>query len=205
MKKKCTKCQKILFKDEFRKISSRNNKPYPSCNVCENKARRYQNRINKLKVIGHYSNESFQCACCFESNIEFLTIDHINNDGAEKRRTDPNQSKIYNWIISNNYPKDMFRILCINCNFSIGQYGYCPHHKNSKSDFDIPMNEIYKDNPKGLLGEANHASKISESDVPKIRAMKIEGLSLTKIGKIFNLSKSAVKSICDMKSWKHIK
>jgi radical SAM protein with 4Fe4S-binding SPASM domain len=30
---------------------------------------------------------------------------------------------------NNNYPKDLFRLLCHNCNMARGCYGYCPHEK----------------------------------------------------------------------------
>lgn len=83
--------------------------------------RRY--RKLRLEAIEHYGGK---CACCGEFRIQFLTIDHINNDGAEHRRELGNRN-IYEWLKKNNYPKDGFRVLCYNCNCSIGNYGYCPH------------------------------------------------------------------------------
>ena len=38
-------------------------------------------RKQRLAVLQHYSNNLLICACCHESIYEFLTIDHINNDG----------------------------------------------------------------------------------------------------------------------------
>lgn len=32
------------------------------------------------------------------------------------------------WLKKNNYPPG-FRVLCMNCNFSLGMRGYCPHQK----------------------------------------------------------------------------
>jgi hypothetical protein len=32
------------------------------------------------------------------------------------------------WVYKNSYPEG-FRLLCHNCNFSLGAYGYCPHNK----------------------------------------------------------------------------
>lgn len=56
------------------------------------------------------------CACCGESRVEFLSIDHINGGG----------SKFHGWLRRQGYPKDQFRILCYNCNMALGHLGYCP-------------------------------------------------------------------------------
>jgi hypothetical protein len=64
--------------------------------------------------------------CCGESHYEFLTIDHVNGDGADHRR-ETNNEDIYRWLERNNFPPG-FRVLCMNCNFALGYHGYCPHH-----------------------------------------------------------------------------
>lgn len=75
----------------------------------------------------HYGGDTPSCECCNEQRYEFLTIDHINGGGGKHRKElgDRGQS-VYAWIISNNFPEG-FRVLCMNCNFSNGIYGYCPH------------------------------------------------------------------------------
>lgn len=84
-------------------------------------------KANRMGVLEHYGK---QCACCGESKYEFLAIDHINNDGAEQRRSMPNirGSKFMRWLILNNYPTN-FQILCHNCNMAKGFYGQCPHQE----------------------------------------------------------------------------
>jgi hypothetical protein len=69
------------------------------------------------------------CACCGESNTKFLSIDHINNDGASHRRSLglKNGSGLYKWLKKEKYPSG-FQILCFNCN--LGKQingGMCPH------------------------------------------------------------------------------
>ncbi len=64
------------------------------------------------------------CACCGESRLAFLAIDHPNNDGAAHRKS--GVDKIGNWLFKHNYPKG-FRVLCHNCNCARGFYGFCPH------------------------------------------------------------------------------
>ena len=84
----------------------------------------------KLTVLRHYSGGVPQCACCEEPHVEFLTIDHIGNDGAAHRKvlrkSGVNGSTFYWWLIKNNFP-DGFQVLCMNCNFAKGAFGECPH------------------------------------------------------------------------------
>jgi len=77
----------------------------------------------KQKIINAYGGK---CICCGETNKEFLTIDHINGKGRQHRRELGGSSFLYKYIIDNNFPTE-FRLLCMNCNFAIGMYGYCPH------------------------------------------------------------------------------
>lgn len=91
----------------------------------------YQQKHQKLRLlcIVHYGDDPPKCACCGESNIKFLTIDHINNDGAE-HRNEIGRSKLYSWLIKNNFPEG-FQVLCMNCNWGKAQNkGVCPHGEN---------------------------------------------------------------------------
>lgn len=89
-------------------------------------------RRSKLLVLHHYSNGKMICACCGIGYVEFLTIDHINGGGAAHRRTIGNGKlangggAFYTWLRKNGYPEG-YRVLCQNCNFSRGIFGYCPH------------------------------------------------------------------------------
>ena len=72
-----------------------------------------------------------QCACCNEDEPLFLTIDHINGDGAAHRREVGTQggTHFYSWLKREGYPSG-YQILCYNCN--AGRYqngGVCPHKK----------------------------------------------------------------------------
>ena len=68
-----------------------------------------------------------KCACCGESEIAFLVIDHAHGRGDEHRRQERiSGSSIYHWFKKHNYPEG-FRVLCQNCNASLGFFGYCPH------------------------------------------------------------------------------
>jgi len=95
----------------------------------------YHSRIGeqvKQKVFDHYSNGTLTCACCGESEIDFLTIDHINNDGAKHRlelsgRRNWGGVSLYKWLVRNGFPPG-FAVLCMNSNLSKGKHGMCIHH-----------------------------------------------------------------------------
>ena len=71
----------------------------------------------------------YQCACCAESEKAFLSIDHINNDGAEMRRQklySGNGTGFYQWLRKSKFPTG-FQVLCMNCQIGKHRYGICPH------------------------------------------------------------------------------
>lgn len=82
----------------------------------------------KLECLVHYSTNPPKCACCGESEIRFLSIDHINGGGTKHRRQIGigGGATMYLWLKKNNYPKG-FQVLCYNCNMAKGFYGICPH------------------------------------------------------------------------------
>jgi hypothetical protein len=94
--------------------------------VNENARRRYWNF--KINILEHYCDDGGpKCECCGETQLEFLTLDHIDGNGGQHRREIKKKGKsFYQWIKKENYPGG-FRILCMNCNASLGWFGYCPH------------------------------------------------------------------------------
>lgn len=85
----------------------------------------------KREVLDFYGGK---CDCCQETRIEFLSIDHING-GGNKHRQELNISggkEFYLWLRKNSFPTG-YRVLCHNCNQSLGFYHYCPH-KEARGD-----------------------------------------------------------------------
>jgi hypothetical protein len=80
----------------------------------------------KINAMSHYSKGQPVCACCGETELTFLTIDHINNDGNKHRKEEPKARQLYPWLIKNNFPEG-FQVLCWNCNVGKKYYGRCPH------------------------------------------------------------------------------
>ncbi len=74
-------------------------------------------------VFAHYGNT---CDCCGESELAFLTVDHVNGGGNTHRKTleAPN---MYTWLVRNDYPNG-YRILCFNCNCVATRVEVCPHN-----------------------------------------------------------------------------
>lgn len=88
----------------------------------------YQTRL-RVDAIEHFGGK---CACCGETEPDFLAIDHINNDGAEHRKEIGSDGRaLYLWLRRNNYPEG-FQVLCHNCNMAKGLYGICPHQERRK-------------------------------------------------------------------------
>lgn len=86
------------------------------------------------------------CTCCGERRIELLTVDHAPPLGAPLAMRHALQSfgvtiregsrpkytsgrALYFKLRARGFPKDGYRILCMNCNSSRGFWGYCPHER----------------------------------------------------------------------------
>jgi hypothetical protein len=83
------------------------------------------------------------CACCGEINKKFLSLDHINNDGAAHRKAIGYRGGIgyYLAVVRDNFPPG-FQVLCYNCNMGKARNsGVCPHKEI----------EVMKANPLGHL------------------------------------------------------
>ncbi len=81
----------------------------------------------KIECFQHYGNI---CKCCGESNIYFLTLDHILGNGNIHRKKifkhNVGGVHMYRWLKKNNFPEG-YTILCMNCNWATRYGGICPH------------------------------------------------------------------------------
>lgn len=119
------------FKEKQRRYWSRN---FERIREARRIACARQRRRLREQVIEAYGG---RCECCGEARQEFLAVDHIAGDGAAHRRQLPGGNSFYRWLRRNGFPKDRFRLLCHNCNFARGHYGYCPHETERASAFLI--------------------------------------------------------------------
>lgn len=106
----------------------RSHRPYDA-----QKSKNYRQRLKK-QVIEAYGGK---CACCGETSIEFLTLDHIDNNGAAHRRElFPHIAaklghglggwSFYVKVRKLGFPPGL-QVLCWNCNSAKQYYGRCPH------------------------------------------------------------------------------
>lgn len=70
--------------------------------------------------------------------------------------------------------------------------------KKASEETKIKMSES------ALKGEKNNSSKLTKSDVLKIRELSKEGMYLKDISQKFGVSKSNIFSVVNRKTWKHI-
>jgi len=84
----------------------------------------YKKRKKQI-VLDHYGHV---CACpgCKITDFDFLTIDHIEGNGAAHRKELGGQW-VYTWLIANNFPPG-FQLLCYNCNCAKKNKPACPVH-----------------------------------------------------------------------------
>ena len=131
-RKSCSVCREMKLIEEFSLGNDRSDGRKYECRPCHAKNNSKLNDGVKRGIFLHYSPGIPKCACCGESNFVFLTLDHINNDGAIHRKTCASGSATYYWIRRNNYPP-IFQVLCWNCQHpkAIGQI--CPHQIKGSS------------------------------------------------------------------------
>ena len=110
--------ERLSAKKYYRRVKMSEAEKYET--MLESKRREHFNR--KIKVLLHYSKGKLVCECCNEQHPYFLTLDHINGGG----RKDGGSRSLYIKLINSGFPPG-FRVLCINCNFAKGQFGFCPH------------------------------------------------------------------------------
>lgn len=121
----CTRCGKNIIEPNTNRCKSCLVRGRINAKVSGNNIR----KRNKLLIMQHYSKLDIpKCACCGETEIDFLSLDHING-GGNKHRKSLGIRSIYSWIIKNNFP-DGFQVLCMNCQFGKQlNNGVCPHKK----------------------------------------------------------------------------
>jgi len=87
----------------------------------------------KHEIYERYRSADLACRCCGEHILEFLTTDHINNDGGAHRRQFSKRKKSRGLVSLRNSLREMgwppiIQLLCWNCNCGKARNdGICPH------------------------------------------------------------------------------
>jgi hypothetical protein len=145
----CSACGLEKSLDDFYRGTSRGkSRIFRECKACSIlRARKsYQsNRAERRKKANAYMTDKRQrtkdavfaayggyvCACCGETQKEFLSLDHINNDGNKHRKGITGKRHFagfhtYSWLAKNGFPSG-YQVLCMNCNWGKRFTGICPH------------------------------------------------------------------------------
>lgn len=153
--KRCSKCGEEKPYDEFYRqhsftAKSKRTAVMAECKVCTRQ--RSSNRKNgpkhdqlreqenvyfrekrmRVRDAAFAAYGGYKCVCCGETEPSFLTLDHINNDGADFRRMIKGKRTAagyptYLWLAKNGYPPTV-QVLCMNCNHGKRMNnGVCPH------------------------------------------------------------------------------
>lgn len=87
---------------------------------------RDQKRGMREAILAAYGR---MCVCCGETEQRFLTIDHIHGGGGKHYKRRGNYG-VYRDVIVAGFPKDIYRLLCYNCNMGrSANGGICPHQQ----------------------------------------------------------------------------
>lgn len=125
---KCRICNIKLCSNNWRGSSNKNYICKP-CMAIKNKEFQYKTKYNIIKNLQNKKEllESYgnKCNCCGCDIWQFLTLDHVYNDGNIERANIIGTQ--YENVKRANYPKDRYQLLCMNCNYSKGHNGFCPH------------------------------------------------------------------------------
>lgn len=122
----CRPCHRVLSTLEFPKNARDATGLHHMCRGCF----KAKNLRLKLAALGAYGGG---CTCCGEHDHRFLSIDHVDQDGAEHRRAIKSVGGygFYYWLKNNDYPGG-FQVMCFNCNH--GRFingGVCPHQEGA--------------------------------------------------------------------------
>lgn len=98
-------------------------------------AREYGRRIRQELLTAYGAC----CMCCGETALPFLTLEHINHDGATHRREVGESSNVYRDLKRRGWPREGYAILCMNCNFATRFGDPCPHKRVAGPPPGVPV------------------------------------------------------------------
>lgn len=136
----CADCERIRHAEQMRKYRHQDidayrtyRKDYREKNIVVARAQRRESG-QRLRDEVYAAYGGYRCVCCGETEPSMLTLDHINEDGAEHRRmlSGGKSSRvpvdIYRRLRDAGFPPDI-QVLCYNCNISKHRNGGVCAHK----------------------------------------------------------------------------
>lgn len=127
--RKCSSCGQMRDRTWF-SVNKGNR-----CRQCLSQLRRDRSSSDRIKARANIRTAHLKlggsCTCCGESTEEFLQIDHI--EGKQDpiyyihRVVNKKSYSVVVHVLKLEHPEHYYRLLCSNCNHSLGVRGYCPH------------------------------------------------------------------------------
>ena len=134
----CQSCYSKMMRVRYRqnpitlqKMRESSNRSHARHRQVRNQRVTERNRQLRIEII---MNLGGKCACCGETEMKFLCLDHIKGGGRREYSKVTGPLTLYRQVKKEGFPKDKYRVLCWNCNSALGFYGSCPH-----SDLKSPV------------------------------------------------------------------
>ena len=136
--------QKAYYQKNRARILERNHKHYLQNRVaCLQRCKVYYEKTGKFsgrrkEILEHYRNKmkleflhayGGKCACCGETESDFLTLEHTRHDGKDHRERIGSGIAIYADLKKQGWPKDGYTIYCWNCQLATRFGKVCPHER----------------------------------------------------------------------------
>lgn len=99
------------------------------CERCKNRTvKRVKAWLQKLRLEVYIAYGGAFCACCGESKMDFLSLDHVDGGGTRLRKEEgQGGANEYCRLKRRGFPNG-FQVLCFNCNWGRHRNGgICPH------------------------------------------------------------------------------
>jgi hypothetical protein len=90
----------------------------------EREKQRKRNEVVKQQIVKAYGGF---CQCCGETEMKFLTLEHVNRDGKAHRAKF--KANVYYDLMKRGFPQEGYTILCMNCNWATRYGQTCPHKR----------------------------------------------------------------------------
>jgi hypothetical protein len=111
-----------------RKIATGTPEEVAALRASESEKTKRAQAVCRNEVFAAYGG--YRCNCCDESEPMFLSIDHVDNNGAQERKAglySGSGYSFYRWLRKTGFPSG-YQVLCMNC--QVGKHkngGVCPH------------------------------------------------------------------------------
>jgi len=130
-----------------REKKKENKKQYDEDRRIKNSEKILKQQRERALVIKKEAVEKYggKCACCGETELNFLAIDHKNGGGTKQRRENNLYgNKMYRFLLKQEISPE-YRVLCHNCNWSSHLHGGTCIHKLKKQLEDDKKEEQFNE------------------------------------------------------------